>query len=176
MILLLLGASASHAQWLEPHRIQFGASAGFGGVHAWGAPSFDVRWHRLTARVSPGLHYVGGGVTYQLAFFRPKVRHDRRIILSAYYLNDWFLSNRRANEFRKDQNIYMLLPGIHVNLDHRGTVYLEVSAGPMYVHERLRNDDKSVRSVQDYFAPMGEIRIGGIFMSRKEHVENLANT
>lgn len=178
LLLMLLGLSVhlltpqrGKAQWLEPHRIQIGASGGFGGVHAWGAPSFDVIWHRLTARVSPGLYYLGGGLTYQLAFFKPKVRKDRIIILSAYYMNDWLLSNRRANEFRKDQHIYMLMPGIHVNLNHRGTVYFEVSAGGLYLHERTRNNDRSIRSARDHFSPMGEVRIGGIFLSRKEHVQ-----
>ena len=168
---LLLLSGAVQGQWLEPHRIKFGASGGFGGVHGWGSPSFDVHWHRLCARISPGLYYMGGGATYQLAFFRPKVRKDRILILSGYYMNDWLLANRRANEFRKNQSIYMVMPGIHVNLNHRGTVYLEVSAGPLYLHERVYNDDKSVRSVRDYWGPMGEIRIGGIFLSRKEHVQ-----
>lgn len=160
-----------HSQWLEPHRIKIGVSGGFGGVHAWGKPSFDVHWHRLTGRVSPGLRYLSGGVTYKLAYFNPKVRKDRGIILSAYYMNDWLLNNRRSNEFRRDQSIWMVMPGIHVNLNHRGDVYLEVSGGPLYMHERIFNDDKSIRSKRDYFAPMGEIRIGGIFLSRKEHVQ-----
>ena len=170
-LLLMSFALPSKGQWLEPHRIQFGASGGFGGVHAWGKPSFDVIWNRLTARVSPGLYYMGGGLTYHLAFFRPKSRKDRIITLSGYYMNDWLLSNRRRNEFRKDQHIYMLMPGIHVNLNHRGTIYFEVSAGPLYMHERVFNDDKSVRSARDYWTPMGEVRIGGIFLSRKEHVQ-----
>jgi hypothetical protein len=158
-------------QWLEPHRIQIGVSGGFGGVHAWGKPSFDVHWHRLTARIAPGLRYMGGGLTYKLAYFNPKVRHDRVLLLSAYYTNDWILNNRPANEFRRDQSIWMLMPGIHVNLDHRGTIYFEVSAGGMYMHERTFSDDRSVMAKRDYFAPMGEVRIGGIFLSRKEHVQ-----
>lgn len=171
VLLLISGNQALQAQWMQPTRPQLGMSGGFGGVHAWGKPSLDVVYGRLTARVSPGLYYMSGGLTYQLAFYKPKVRKDRIIILSAYYHNDWLLSNRARNEFRKDQNIYMVMPGIHVNLDHRGTIYLEVSGGPMYMHERIFNDDKSVRSVRDYWGPMGEIRIGGIFMSRKERVQ-----
>ncbi|MEM0997069.1 MAG: hypothetical protein AAGN35_08320 [Bacteroidota bacterium] len=169
---LWMNPGTARAQWLEPHRIQIGMSGGFGGVHSWGSPSFDVIWHRLTARISPGLWYIGGGLTYQLAFFNPKVRHDRRIILSAYYLNDWLLANAGPGEIRKDQHIYMLMPGIHVNLNHRGTVFFEVSAGAMYMHERLfGREDRNLRSVGDHFSPMGEVRIGGIFLSRKEHVQ-----
>ncbi|HHG84511.1 MAG TPA: hypothetical protein ENJ82_07170 [Bacteroidetes bacterium] len=175
LLLLLLGMlltpQQSKAQWLEPHRVQIGVSGGFGGLHGWGAPSFDVIWNRFTARVSPGLYYLGGGITYQLAFYKPKVRKDRILILSAYYLNDWLLTNRKATEFRKDQHIYMLMPGIHVNLNHRGTVYFEVSAGGLYLHERIFNADRSIHAGRDYFSPMGEIRIGGIFLSRKEHVQ-----
>lgn len=173
LIALFLGATAPSVsgQWLEPHRLKPGASAGFGGVHGWGSPSIDLHWHRLCARFSPGLYYIGGGLTYQLAFFRPKVRKDRILILNAYYMNDWFLSNRRANEFRRGQHIYMVMPGIHVNLNHRGTIYFEVSAGPLYMHERTFNNDRSVRAARDYWTPMGEIRIGGIFLSRKEHVQ-----
>ena len=168
---LLLFAFSSPAQWMEPNRPRLGASAGFGGLHAWGKPSIDLHYGRLCGRFAPGLYYLSGGLTYQLAFFRPKSRKDRIITLSGYYLNDWLLANRRANEFRKDQHIYMLMPGIHVNLDHRGTIYLEVSGGPMYMHERIYNDDKSIRAVRDFWGPMGEIRIGGIFMSRKERVQ-----
>lgn len=160
------------AQWLEPHRIQIGVSGGFGGVHGWGAPSFDVIWNRLTARVSPGLYYLGGGLTYQLTHFNPKRRHDRILILSGYYLNDWLLANKGPGLVRNDQHVYMLMPGIHVNLDHRGTVYFEVSAGGMYVHERqFSKEDRNIRNVSDHFSPMAEIRIGGIFLSRKEHVQ-----
>jgi hypothetical protein len=160
------------AQWLEPHRIQIGVSGGFGGVHGWGAPSFDVIWNRLTARVSPGLYYLGGGLTYQLTHFDSKRRHDRILILSGYYLNDWLLANKGPGLVRNDQHVYMLMPGIHVNLDHRGTIYLEVSAGGMYVHERqFAREDRNIRNVSDHFAPMAEIRIGGIFLSRKEHVQ-----
>lgn len=161
----------AQGQWLEPNRVQIGASGGFGGLHSWGKPSFDVTWHRLTGRISPGLYYMGGGLTYQLAFLKPKSRKDRIVILSAYYMNDWFLANRRRNEFRTNQHIYMVMPGIHVDLNHRGTIYFEVSAGPLYMHEKIFNDDKSIRSVRDYWSPMAEVRIGGIFLSRKEHVQ-----
>jgi hypothetical protein len=159
------------AQWLEPNRLHIGMSGGFGGLHAWGKPSLDLIYGRLTARAAPGLKYMSGGLTYQFAFFSPKTRHDRILVLSLYYHNDWLLAGRRSTEFRRDQNIWMLLPGIHVNLDHRGTVFLEVSAGPLYQHERIFDSDRSIRSVGDHFAPMGEIRIGGIFLSRVEHVQ-----
>lgn len=170
-LFLTLMPAVSHAQWLEPHRIKIGVSGGFGGVHAWGKPSFDVHWHRLTARVAPGLHYMSGGLTYKLAYFNPKVRHDRVLILSAYYMNDWILNNRKATEFRRDQSIWMVMPGIHVDLKHTGSIYLEVSGGLLYMHERTFSDNKEVMAKRDYFAPMGEIRIGGIFLSRKEHVQ-----
>jgi hypothetical protein len=171
LCVVLLLCTSAQAQWLEPHRIQFGVSGGFGGVHAWGKPSFDVHWNRLTARVAPGLHYMSGGLTYKLAYFNPKVRHDRVVILSAYYMNDWILNNRRATEFRRDQSIWMLMPGIHVNLNHLGTVYFQVSGGMMYMHERTLSQDREVLSKRDHFAPMGEVRLGGIFLSRKEHVQ-----
>ena len=163
--------SKAKAQWLEPTRLQIGMSAGFGGLHAWGKPALDIIYGRLTARVAPGLYYMGGGLTYHLAHFNPKVRKDRIIIISAYYNNDWLLANKKSNEFRRDQSLYMVMPGIHVNLDHRGTIFLEVSGGLMYQHERIFNDDKSIRSSGDHFGPMGEIRIGGIFLSRKERVQ-----
>ena len=71
-----------------------------------------------------------------------------------------------------DQAIWwVLMPGIHVNLDNRGTIFLEVSGGAMYQHERIFTQDKQLKSVGDHFAPMGEIRIGGIFLSRKERVQ-----
>lgn len=173
LCMLCWGLAPAHlqAQWLEPHRIKFGISGGFGGVHAWGKPSFDVHWHRLTGRISPGLNYMSGGVTYKLAHFNPKVRLDRTIILSAYYMNDWLLNNRRRNEFRRDQSIIMLMPGIHTNLNHLGTIYLEISAGLLYLHERTFTEDKDIIARRDHFSPMGEIRIGGIFLSRKEHVQ-----
>lgn len=170
-LMCVFAASSLRAQWLEPTRLHIGMSAGFGGLHAWGKPSFDLIYGRLTARVAPGIKYMSGGLTYQLAFFNPKVRHDRILILSAYYHNDWLLIGKRKQETFRDQHIYMLLPGIHVNLDHRGTIFLEVSAGPMYQHERIFNRDKSIKSVGDHIAPMGEIRIGGVFLSRKEHVQ-----
>lgn len=170
-LLFLSLAAPAKGQWLEPHRLKLGASAGFGGLHAWGKPSIDLHWNRLCARFSPGLYYIGGGLTYKLAFFNPKERTDRVLTLSAYYMNDWFLSNRRRNEFGMNQHIYMLMPGIHVNLNHRGTIYMEVSAGPMYLHEITFNDDKSVRSARDHWSPMGEIRFGGLFLRRKEHVQ-----
>lgn len=170
-LLTCLAGNMAHAQWLEPTRLQIGVSGGFGGVHAWGKPSFDLIWGRLTGRVAPGLHYMSGGLTYQIAHFNPKVRRDRILILSLYYHNDWLLANKKSNEFRRDQHLWMLMPGIHVNLDHRGTIFLEVSGGAMYQHERIFNQDKTLKSVGDHFAPMGEIRIGGIFLSRKERVQ-----
>ncbi len=170
-ILSICGANEVQAQWLEPTRLQVGVSGGFGGVHAWGKPSFDLIWGRLTGRIAPGLNYMSGGLTYQLAHFNPKVRHDRILILSLYYHNDWLLANKKSSEFRRDQHIWMLMPGIHVNLDHRGTIFLEVSGGAMYQHERIFTQDKQLKSVGDHFAPMGEIRIGGIFLSRKERVQ-----
>jgi hypothetical protein len=159
------------AQWLEPTRLYMGMSGGFGGLHAWGKPSLDLIYGRWTARFAPGLRYLSGGVTYHLAHFSPKTRHDRIVILSLYYHNDWLLANKKSFEFRRDQNIWMLMPGIHVNLDHRGTIFMEVSGGLMYQHERIFNSDKTIRSAGDHFAPMGELRIGGIFLSRVEHVQ-----
>lgn len=173
LLIVMIGFFPSQikAQWLEPTRPQLGMSAGFGGLHAWGKPALDIIYGRLTARIAPGLYYMGGGLTYHLAHFNPKVRKDRIIIISAYYNNDWLLSNKKSNEFRRDQSLYMVMPGIHVNLDHRGTIFLEVSGGLMYQHERIFNDDKTIKSSGDHFAPMGEIRIGGIFLSRKERVQ-----
>jgi hypothetical protein len=170
-LLMLLFGSTIQAQWLEPTRLHVGMSGGFGGLHAWGKPSFDVIYGRWTGRVAPGLYYFSTGITYQLAYFNPKVRHDRILILSAYYHNDWLLSRKRNAEVRKDVNLYMVMPGIHVNLDHRGTIFFEVSAGGMYQHERIFTQDKSIKSVGDHFSPMGEVRIGGVFLSRKEHVQ-----
>ena len=167
----LLAHQHAHAQWLEPTRLQIGLSGGFGGVHAWGKPSFDLIYGRLTAHIAPGIKYMSGGFTYQLAHFNPKARHDRILILSVYYHNDWFLINKKITEFRRDQNIFMLMPGIHVNLDHRGTIFFEVSGGLMYQHERIFNADRTLRSAGDHFNPMGEVRIGGIFLSRKERVQ-----
>lgn len=167
----LLPVHRARAQWLQPTRLYVGMSGGFGGVHAWGKPSLDLVYGRLTARVAPGLYYMSGGLTYHLAFFNPKVRHDRIIILSAYYHNDWLLSARRNAEVRRDQHIWMLMPGIHVNLDHRGTIFFEVSGGLMYQHERIFDQDKTIKTVGDHFNPMGEVRIGGVFLSRKEHVQ-----
>jgi hypothetical protein len=170
-IIITLSAHQAQAQWLEPTRLHIGMSGGFGGVHAWGKPSFDLIYGRLTARIAPGLHYMSGGLTYQFAYFNPKVRHDRILILSLYYHNDWLLANKKRAEFRRDQHLWMLMPGIHVNLDHRGTIFFQVSAGAMYQHERIFNQDKTLKSVGDHFTPMGEVRIGGIFLSRKEHVQ-----
>jgi hypothetical protein len=167
----LLSFGLAKAQWLEPTRLQVGMSAGFGGLYGWGKAALDLKYGRLTARVAPGLYFMSGGLTYQLAFFNPKVRKDRILILSTYYHNDWLLNNKRSNEFRRDQQIWMLMPGIHVDLDHRGTIFLEVSGGLAYQHERIFNDDKSIKSVGDHFSPMGEIRFGGIFLSRKERVQ-----
>jgi hypothetical protein len=167
----LFAPQKADAQWLEPTRLQFGMSGGFGGVHAWGKPSFDLIYGRLTAHIAPGIKYMSGGLTYQLAHFNPKVRHDRILILNLYYHNDWFLANKKGAEFKRDQHVWMLMPGIHVNLYHRGTIFFEVSGGLMYQHERLFNADRSIRSAGDHFAPMGEVRIGGIFLSRVEHVQ-----
>jgi hypothetical protein len=167
----LVGMQQAKAQWLEPTRLYVGMSGGFGGVHAWGKPSVDLIYGRWTARFAPGLKYLSGGVTYHLAHFNPKVRHDRILILSLYYHNDWLLANKKSAEFRRDEHIWMLMPGIHVNLDHRGTIFFEVSGGLMYQHERIFNPDKTIRSAGDHFAPMGEVRIGGIFLSRVEHVQ-----
>ncbi len=171
IVLSFVGGNAVQAQWLEPTRLYVGMSGGFGGVHGWGKPSLDLIYGRWTARFAPGLKYLSGGVTYHLAHFSPKTRHDRIIILSLYYHNDWLLANKKSAEFRRDQHVWMLMPGIHVNLDHRGTIFFEVSGGLMYQHERIFNPDKTIRSAGDHFAPMGEVRIGGIFLSRKEHVQ-----
>ena len=171
ILLWVCTAASLRAQWLEPTRLHIGVSGGFGGVHAWGKPSFDLIYGRLTARIAPGIKYMSGGLTYQFAFFNPKVRHDRILIISAYYHNDWMLLGKRSGETYRDQHIYMVMPGIHVNLDHRGTIYMEVSAGPMYQHERIFTEGKALKSVGDHFAPMGELRIGGVFLSRKEHVQ-----
>lgn len=169
LLLWLTMPTQAQGQWLVVNRIKAGASLGFGGLHTWGKPSFDINWWRFTFRVAPGLKYLGFGATYQLYFFKPRMRKDRMIILSAYYNTDWLLANSKAAELRKDQHIYMLMPGIHVNLNYLGTVYFEVSGGLAYIHERMLTSDRQYIGARDHFIPMGEVRLGGIFLSRKEY-------
>jgi hypothetical protein len=157
------------AQWLQVNRIKAGVSLGFGGLHTWGKPSFDINWWRFTFRVAPGFKYLGFGATYKLYHFKPIQRKDRVIILSAYYNTDWLFANKAGSELRKDQHLYMLMPGIHVDLNYLGSVYFEVSGGLMYAHERLLTQNREFISAHDHFLPMGEIRLGGIFLSRHEY-------
>lgn len=171
LIILAVFPVLLNAQWLEPNRLRCGVSGGFGGLHTWFKPSFDLHWSKSTFRVAPGLWYLSGGITQKIGWFKPRERMDRQIILSFYYHNDWALSNKRSNDYRKDAHVYQLMPGIHVNLDHRGMWFLQVSGGLQYTHERLMTWDREFFSARDYFSPMGEIRIGGIFISRKEHVQ-----
>lgn len=172
-ILLLLAISwpkAGHSQWYEPKRIKFGMSGGFGGLHEWGKPSFDIHWHKTTLRLAPGVFYLSAGVTQQIGYFFPKRRKDRIIIISAYYHNDYFLIDLlRKGEIKKDQNIFMVMPGLRINLNYRGTVFFETSAGIMYNWERNFPPEKDAMFVKHHVWPMGEIRFGGIFLSRKEH-------
>lgn len=170
-LLLFFTASSLQGQWLEPKRVKFGASAGFGGVHGWGKPAFDVHWYNTTFRVAPGLYYMSVGLTQNIGFFSPKTRTDRILMLSLYYHNDWLLTNRRRNEFKKNEHAFMLMPGIHVNLNHLGSIFLEVSGGVMYSHEKVINRETEASNLQDRWWPMGEIRIGGIFLDRKERVQ-----
>lgn len=167
--LLLVSAPKVHSQWLKVWRPQAGLSLGFGGLHTWGKPSFDLNWWRFTFRVAPGFYNLSVGTTYKLYYFKPRQRTDRMIILSAYYHNDWLLANKKSTELRSDKHMYMLMPGIHVNLNYLGTVYFEVSGGLWYTHERILNQDRQLLSARDHFLPMGEVRLGGIFLGRTEY-------
>lgn len=159
-------------QWMEPNRLKIGASLGFGGVHAWGKPSFDLHYAQSTLRLAPGLNFFSIGFTQKIGFYAPKRRKDRTILLSAYYHNDWLLAPKKSPDHKKDQQIYMLMPGIHVNLNHRGTIFFQVSGGVMYMHEVIKDrEDTSIKSTRDFFSPMGEVRLGTIFLRRKYYVQ-----
>ncbi|MCB9231780.1 MAG: hypothetical protein H6581_08955 [Bacteroidia bacterium] len=166
---VFLSGASLQAQWLQPHRFQFGMSLGFGGLHEWGKPSFDIHKHRTTLRISPGLYYMSAGITQKIAYFSPNRRTDRVLIGSIYYHNDWLLSNLQNKEVKKDVNALMFMPGIHVDLNHLGQYFLEVSVGYTYAWERNFDADHSVIRHRHHHIPMAEIRIGGIFLSRKEH-------
>lgn len=166
---LALSISQAKGQWLKVWRPQAGLSLGFGGLHTWGKPSFDLNLWRFTFRAAPGLYNMSIGATYQLYYFKPRQRGDRMLILSAYYHNDWLLANKKSTELRNDRQMYMLMPGIHVNLNYLGTVYFEVSGGLWYTHERILSQDRNLLSARDHFMPMGEVRLGGIFLGRHEY-------
>lgn len=157
------------AQWLQPNRLQVGCSLGFGGLHNFGKLSLDLHKANTTLRVAPGLYFMSAGLSQKIGWFKPRERMDRQIVLNFYYHNNWLLANKSWIDYRKDQAVYQLMPGIHVNLNHLGTIYLEVAGGLMYTHERRMSQDREVFQVGDYFNPMGEIRIGGTFLSRKEY-------
>ena len=157
---------------MQPKRFKFGMSGGFGGLHEWGKPSFDVHWHNTTLRVAPGLFYMSAGITQKIAYFMPKHRFDRTIIISLYYHKDYFLTDilrKKQTPIKNDLNIFMVMPGIHVDLNLYGDVYFEASVGMMYAYERTFPVGKENVLHQHHFWPMGEIRCGGIFLSRKEH-------
>lgn len=164
---LFFGGTAE-AQWFQPKRVKFGLSGGFGGLHEWGKPSFDIHKGRSTLRLAPGLYYMSVGITQKVAWFRPKHRKDRVVIMNLAYHNDYFLSDVK-DEFKDDVHAIMVLPGLHMNLNHRGTYYFQVSAGVAYAHERWFDGSGNVFRRNNHFLPMGEIRIGGIILSRKEH-------
>ncbi len=170
--LLICMKSTLHAQWMQPKRIKFGLSAGFGGLHEWGKPSFDIIRHRTTLRIAPGLYYFSAGITQKISWFQPKTRLDRVVIMNLIYHNDWILSDVK-DEWKDDVHSIMILPGLHMNLNHRGTYYFQVSAGMAYAHERWFDASGNVFRKNNHYLPMGEIRIGGIILSRKEHHQHV---
>lgn len=171
-LMALLKPAETQAQWLKVDRWEFGFSGGFGGLHTWFKPSFDIHKGRNTLRLAPGPWHMSAGIQRKIGWFQPKRRDDRQILLSFNYHNDWLLANIPRGEYKKDHQVYQLMPGIHVNLNHTGVWYFQVSGGLQYTHERLRSwENREIFSARDYFSPMGELRIGGKFLHRKQHVQ-----
>ena len=169
ILVLCLFFTASYSQWWQPNRLHMGVSAGFGGLHEWGKPSFDLHWYRTTLRVAPGLYYFSAGVSQKIAWFKPKERKDRVIIMSVYYMNDYFLSRIKNSAPRRDLNVFMFMPGIHMNLNWLGTLFFEVSGGYMYAREKNFFPETNVKAIRNHHLPMIEVRLGGVILSRKEH-------
>ncbi len=171
VVLLFAIASclSSDAQWWQPNRVHVGISAGFGGLHEWGKPSFDIYWHRTTLRLAPGLYYASAGITQKIGWFKPRERKDRVIIMSFYYHNDYLLSRLKNSNPKRDLNVFMFMPGIHVNLNYLGTIYFQASAGYTYAREKNFYPDGGDPVIRYHHLPMAEVRIGGVFLSRKEH-------
>lgn len=170
LVLVSVGFTLTgYSQWWQPNRLHVGISAGFGGLHEWGKPSFDIHWYRTTLRLAPGLYYASAGITQKIAWFKPRERKDRVIIFSVCYHNDYLLSRIKNSDPRRDLNVFMFMPGIHVDLNHLGTIYFQASGGYTYAREKNFYADGGNQKISHHHLPMIEVRFGGVFLSRKEH-------
>ncbi|MCZ2355560.1 MAG: hypothetical protein LC115_02545 [Bacteroidia bacterium] len=164
-------------QIIEPIRVKFGGSIGAGGLHAFFQPSADVHWRGASLRLSAGTHYIGIGYSQKIGFYRPILwwrkptrRLDRPIFLSFNYLEDYWLANKTPRGTpRRDRDIFMLLAGVHANLNYVGSVYFQVAFGAMYLIEKYNPVlGKPIKNIH-IITPMVEVRLGGIIVSHKTH-------
>lgn len=163
-----------YSQLNEPHRLKIGASFGAGGLHTYVGPSVDVAYHNTTLRVSPGLFFVGIGLSQKAGYFR--LRNSRKLyplVFSFYYLDDYLISDIKKKvsqvKQRRDLDIYMIMAGLHFQFDRLDRHYWELQGGLMYVEEKFYDFDGIPTPSQSYFRPMIEIRIGGILQLHQNH-------
>lgn len=164
-------------QIIEPIRVKFGGSIGAGGLHAFFQPSADVHWRGASLRASIGTHYIGAGFSQKIGYYRPILwwrkptrRLDRPIFLSFNYLEDYWLANNTPRGGpRRDRDIFMLLGGVHANLNYVGSVYFQVAFGVMYLVEKYHPvQNKPIANIH-IITPMVEVRLGGIIVRHKTY-------
>jgi len=177
LLLISFGRIPAHAQYMQPKKLKIGASLGAGGMHWYCKPSFDLHYAGTSLRFAPGLFYYSFGITQRIGYYRKRVRMDRPLILSAYYSDDWLLMGVKRdlerNTDRIDQKHFMLMLGLHVDLDHMGRVFFEGSIGGMAALERFAPINGVAVPSAWYFYPMVEVRFGGIVQFHKEIHQDL---
>jgi hypothetical protein len=174
---LLLFAGLAPAQILEPHRPKIGMSVGALGMHLVFKPSFDFHYRGFSARAAPGLFYISGGISQRIGYYRPRHRQDRQLYVHFYYHDDWLLSRTRrsvlSREFKRDQDIYMLMLGIRYRMEPLNRIYFEFNVGAMYLVEHYNPVREEPVPSRHYVYPMLEVRIGGIFFTHRVHHQYL---
>lgn len=177
-LLLLAFRPQAEAQRKRPDEIQFGASLGVGGVHAYIKPAFEGHWRNTTLRLAPGLFFLSGGVTQRVWYLKDRYRRPGvPLTLSFYYHEDWLLSNSTRNRDpdnrRRDLDAFMLMAGFSKDLDLLGRIYWEGGVGAMFVVEKFNEFEGRTLANKHYWYPMFEIRVGGILQRHKHYPQDM---
>lgn len=134
-------------------RPRWGVSCGIGGIHLWARPTIDVHVARACFRFSPVPGYVSISAAYRVGFFQYRQRKDRPAYVSLA-LHRAYLPRGKERDF--PFRLQFLLVG-RSYLERLERLYIEMGMGVQIT---------KLKTTQ-YWTPMGEVRLGGVYRSHK---------
>ena len=167
IVVILSLVNLIYAQLYEKPSINFGLGLGAGGNHFILKPSIDVFYGKFDLALAPFLDYFSVGLRYKFGryhYCNKLTPHFPNIYIGYSYHHSWLLGKKMF--FNRDVSkvqLHTIIVGLHKDLDYRRIIFIEGGIGGSYAKRYF----PTLNGWRDAFYPAFEIRMVGVFQSRK---------